>query len=137
MSEIRLDNACLNRYIETMPPATAPASRRTKRRFDSPQQEAFLNLWRTYDRMRLLEEQLWSALERPVGTGGAPDGGRGEHVPERAGLGSGRRRRVDPHRAGPFGGPLSFIEDQMTRTRAPVTGIAPARRRTFQRRLLN
>ena len=29
------------------------------RRFDSPQQEVFLNLWRTYDRLRLLEEELF------------------------------------------------------------------------------
>lgn len=28
--------------------------------FDSPQQEAFLNLWRTYDRLRLLEDELFS-----------------------------------------------------------------------------
>lgn len=28
-------------------------------RFDSPQQEAFLNLWRTYDRLRLLEDELF------------------------------------------------------------------------------
>jgi DNA-binding MarR family transcriptional regulator len=30
------------------------------RRFDSPQQEAFLNLWRTYDRLRLLEDELFA-----------------------------------------------------------------------------
>jgi len=47
-------------YIPAMPSATAPSPRNSKRRFDSPQQEAFLNLWRTYDRMRLLEEQLFS-----------------------------------------------------------------------------
>jgi len=34
-----------------------------RRRFDSPQQEAFLNLWRTYDRMRVLEEQLFERYE--------------------------------------------------------------------------
>jgi DNA-binding MarR family transcriptional regulator len=37
-----------------------PAPRRTARRFDSPQQEAFLNLWRTYDRLRQIEDQLFS-----------------------------------------------------------------------------
>jgi len=42
-----------------MASATAPSPRKAKRRFDSPQQEAFLNLWRTYDRMRLLEERLF------------------------------------------------------------------------------
>ena len=33
--------------------------KQTHRRFDSPQQEVFLNLWRTYDRLRLLEEELF------------------------------------------------------------------------------
>jgi len=42
-----------------MPSTTAPSLRKGKRHFDSPQQEAFLNLWRTYDRMRALEEQLF------------------------------------------------------------------------------
>jgi DNA-binding MarR family transcriptional regulator len=37
----------------TRPPPKHP-------RFDSPQQEAFLNLWRTYDRLRMLEEDLFS-----------------------------------------------------------------------------
>jgi len=30
------------------------------RHFDSPQQEAFLNLWRTYDRLRQIEDQLFT-----------------------------------------------------------------------------
>src|SRR2546423_1551907 len=48
-------------YIPAMSTATAQApAKPTKRHFDSPQQEAFLNLWRTYDRMRLLEEQLFA-----------------------------------------------------------------------------
>ncbi len=29
------------------------------RRFDSPEQEAYLNLWRTYDRLRLMEDELF------------------------------------------------------------------------------
>lgn len=29
------------------------------RRFDSPAQEAYLNLWRTYDRLRLAEDELF------------------------------------------------------------------------------
>jgi DNA-binding MarR family transcriptional regulator len=33
--------------------------KRSARRFDSPQQEAFLNLWRTYDRLRALEDDLF------------------------------------------------------------------------------
>jgi DNA-binding MarR family transcriptional regulator len=28
-------------------------------RFDSPQQEAFLSLWRTYDRLKMLEDELF------------------------------------------------------------------------------
>ena len=34
-------------------------SKRNSRRFDSPQQEAYLHLWRTYDRMRMLEDELF------------------------------------------------------------------------------
>jgi DNA-binding MarR family transcriptional regulator len=37
----------------------APSSRRTPRRFDSLQQECYLNLWRTYDRLRMLEDELF------------------------------------------------------------------------------
>jgi DNA-binding MarR family transcriptional regulator len=33
--------------------------RRTSRRFDSLEQEAFLNLWRTYDRLRAAEDELF------------------------------------------------------------------------------
>jgi DNA-binding MarR family transcriptional regulator len=36
--------------------------RRAQRRFDSPQQEAYLALWRTYDRLRTLEDELFSML---------------------------------------------------------------------------
>jgi DNA-binding MarR family transcriptional regulator len=32
-----------------------------RRHFDSLEQEVFLNLWRTYDRLRLLEEELFGA----------------------------------------------------------------------------
>src|SRR5947208_3196295 len=37
----------------------------TKRaqRFDSPQQETYLNLWRTYDRLRLLEDELFGRYD--------------------------------------------------------------------------
>src|SRR5436190_5456913 len=37
-----------------------PVQSHTTLGFDSPQQEAFLNLWRTYDRLRLLEDELFS-----------------------------------------------------------------------------
>ncbi len=32
---------------------------RESRRFDSLEQEAFLNLWRAYDRLRVLEDELF------------------------------------------------------------------------------
>jgi len=34
--------------------------RPVRRRFDSLQQEAFLNLWRTYDRLRAFEDELFA-----------------------------------------------------------------------------
>ncbi len=34
-----------------------------KPRFDSPEQEAFLNLWRTYDRLRALEDELFAGFD--------------------------------------------------------------------------
>jgi DNA-binding MarR family transcriptional regulator len=33
------------------------------RRFDSPQQEAYLALWRTYDRLRAFEDELFANFE--------------------------------------------------------------------------
>jgi DNA-binding MarR family transcriptional regulator len=42
---------------------TAAASRRTPRRFDSTQQECYLNLWRTYDRLRMIEDELFQRHE--------------------------------------------------------------------------
>jgi DNA-binding MarR family transcriptional regulator len=42
----------------------APApSRSAGRRFDSRQQEAFLSLWRTYDRLRSLEDALFARCD--------------------------------------------------------------------------
>jgi DNA-binding MarR family transcriptional regulator len=41
--------------------ATRPA--RKRRRFDSLQQEAFLSLWRTYDRLRACEDELFAARD--------------------------------------------------------------------------
>jgi DNA-binding MarR family transcriptional regulator len=37
--------------------------KRKRARFDTPQQEAFLNLWRTYDRLKMLEDELFSRHE--------------------------------------------------------------------------
>ena len=42
---------------------TGKGASRGGRRFDSPEQEAFLNLWRTYDRLRALEDDLFAAFE--------------------------------------------------------------------------
>ena len=42
---------------------SAPSERRARRGFDSLEQEAFLNLWRTYDRLRSLEDELFSRHE--------------------------------------------------------------------------
>ena len=36
------------------------ATRRRGKRFDSPEQEVFLNLWRTYDRLRAVEDELFA-----------------------------------------------------------------------------
>ncbi|MBX9583906.1 MAG: MarR family transcriptional regulator [Gemmataceae bacterium] len=41
----------------------AARTRPTARRFDSPEQEAFLNLWRTYDRLRALEDELFAGFD--------------------------------------------------------------------------
>jgi DNA-binding MarR family transcriptional regulator len=38
-------------------PTTAPP------RFDSPEQEAYLALWRTYDRLRALEDELFAGFD--------------------------------------------------------------------------
>lgn len=42
---------------------TPPARTRAARRFDSPEQEAFLALWRTYDRLRALEDELFAGFD--------------------------------------------------------------------------
>jgi DNA-binding MarR family transcriptional regulator len=42
--------------------AELPQMHRTPR-FDSLEQEAFLNLWRTYDRMHLIEEELFGSYD--------------------------------------------------------------------------
>jgi DNA-binding MarR family transcriptional regulator len=41
----------------------SPAGRGAARRFDSPEQEAFLALWRTYDRLRALEDELFAGFD--------------------------------------------------------------------------
>ena len=41
----------------------APRKSRGQRRFDSLEQEAFLSLWRTYDRLRALEDELFARYD--------------------------------------------------------------------------
>jgi DNA-binding MarR family transcriptional regulator len=41
----------------------APRQARPSRRFDSLEQEVFLNLWRTYDRLRAVEEELFDRFD--------------------------------------------------------------------------
>jgi DNA-binding MarR family transcriptional regulator len=43
--------------------STPRRSSGSKRRFDSPQQEVYLSLWRTYDRLRQLEDELFARFE--------------------------------------------------------------------------
>src|SRR5438270_11558075 len=45
--------------MSTPLPRTSPA----RRQFDSAEQEVFLNLWRTYDRLRSLEEELFGRYD--------------------------------------------------------------------------
>jgi DNA-binding MarR family transcriptional regulator len=40
-----------------------PRQARSGRRFDSLEQEAFLGLWRTYDRLRALEDELFGRFD--------------------------------------------------------------------------
>jgi len=40
-----------------------PAAKPESRRFDSPEQEAYLALWRTYDRLRALEDELFAGFD--------------------------------------------------------------------------
>jgi len=42
---------------------TASGPKRARRRFDSPQQEAYLALWRTYDRLRAVEDDLFACFD--------------------------------------------------------------------------
>src|SRR5690606_29508186 len=42
--------------------APTRTSKRRRQHFDSLEQEAFLNLWRTYDRLKALEEQVFAQV---------------------------------------------------------------------------
>jgi DNA-binding MarR family transcriptional regulator len=56
-----LDNDCSNSYYVSM--STKAAATGMAMRFDSVEQEAFLNLWRTYDRLRALEDEHFAQYE--------------------------------------------------------------------------
>src|SRR2546423_1148685 len=43
--------------------STARVTRPAATRFDTPEQEVFLNLWRTYDRLRALEDELFARFD--------------------------------------------------------------------------
>ncbi len=43
--------------------STPPGGRKRRGGFDSLEQEVFLNLWRTYDRLRALEEELFGRYD--------------------------------------------------------------------------
>ena len=43
--------------------ATDATKRTIRRRFDSPEQETYLALWRTYDRLRALEDELFAGFD--------------------------------------------------------------------------
>lgn len=53
-----LDTTQLLRYTTYMN-AKSETLRSASSRFDSPEQEVYLNLWRTYDRLRALEDELF------------------------------------------------------------------------------
>ena len=42
---------------------TSSAKPKSGKRFDSPEQETFLNLWRTYDCLKALEDELFSSYQ--------------------------------------------------------------------------
>lgn len=57
----RVTDSALEISTDLLSAEDAAAPRRA--RFDSPEQEAYLNLWRSYDRLRLLEDELFSKFE--------------------------------------------------------------------------
>jgi hypothetical protein len=50
-----LDNGCLDEYYGVM----GSESLTTNRKFDSQEQEVYLSLWRTYDRLKAIEDELF------------------------------------------------------------------------------
>ncbi len=54
-----LVQTCNNRHVITLSKEKLPRAAR----FDSLEQEAYLSLWRTYDRLRALEDELFARYE--------------------------------------------------------------------------
>ena len=54
--------------------------RKAAKRFDSPQQEVYLNLWRTYDRLRMIEDELFAQHDLTAQQYNALRLLRGEHA---------------------------------------------------------
>ena len=55
-----LDNSCLDDYYVEMATSAVRNEKKLARKFDSREQEAYLSLWRTYDRLRVFDETLFS-----------------------------------------------------------------------------
>ncbi len=45
------------------PDKKVPAPKAQRKKFDSPEQEAYLHLWRTYDRLKAVEERLFQQFD--------------------------------------------------------------------------
>ena len=50
-------------WTANLPLMAASGPKHAVRRFDSPEQEAYLALWRTYDRLRALEDELFAGFD--------------------------------------------------------------------------
>jgi DNA-binding MarR family transcriptional regulator len=57
-----LPNYWFPNYYGRMTSAKALRPKRKRRRFDTPEQEAYLNLWRTYDILRAIEDELFATF---------------------------------------------------------------------------
>src|SRR5262249_59537047 len=62
MAQVLVWRSIVQTFIVRVRSAAATA-RRAPGRFDSPEQEVFLNLWRTDDRLRALEDELFARFD--------------------------------------------------------------------------
>jgi DNA-binding MarR family transcriptional regulator len=70
LAEGCVDDSCRDDYYDDMTKVKSPTRLRPEDRqaaqpprFDSLEQEAYLNLWRTYDRLKAIEEELFAEFE--------------------------------------------------------------------------